>query len=271
MRVTGNLQVSFQVLKAIGNAPLDSANLQAAFDQTYVLNPPKLGPVPMPAQPPATAQQVLDLLISNVTSQVVRRMAHTKEQIDIKLPGGDLKRFRDKAKNGEWVSLYDDLDVMTEPGKPEDKANRRFLMGVAKEASAYNISDKEQARKELLAAVRHYEEASKIRADEKQYKESARRAEESILLLEGPTPNTQLLASGAAGDSSRSVGSSAEEAMTNDFVIQMAKKVSESFLINMIKGAKNPAFDVSQSGLLRLATEGVPEGVIKVMMDRAKK
>ena len=278
-RVTGNIQTVFQVIDVVTKKPMDSTPVESVFDRSYVIpQTPKLGGLGglvgnavTPVIP--TDAQVMDQLTTDITQRVTRRMAATKETIPLSLPDGDLKSQQDKVKNKQWVALYDELDVMKPPNSPEGQAQRQYWMGVAKEAQAYETQNRDDARKSLLTSVRHYQDAAKIQIDKPEYGDSARRAEESVVLLAGPSPDAATSGNSATlvSSNSNSKGvSSNSDTMTNDHVIQLVKSgMDAAFLVEIVNDAKSPNFDVSPNGLVRLSQEKVPTNVIQAMRKRA--
>jgi hypothetical protein len=276
-RVTGNIQTVFQVIDVVTRKPMDSTPVESVFDRSYVIpQTPKLGGLGglvgnavTPVIP--TDAQVMDQLTTDITQRVTRRMAATKETIPLSLPDGDLKSQQDKVKNKQWVALYDELDVMKQPNSPEGQAQRQFWMGVAKEAQAYESQNRDDARKSLLTSVRHYQEAAKIQIDKPEYGDSARRAEESVVLLAGPTPDGARNSATLVSSNATSSGvSSNSDTMTNDHVIQLVKSgMDQALLVEIVNDAKSPNFDVSPNGLVRLSQEKVPSNVIQAMRKRA--
>jgi hypothetical protein len=277
-RVAGNIQMGFQVIDAVSKKPMDSTTLEAVFDRSYLIpQTPKLGGLGGLVSNAVTPvipndAQVMEQLTTDITQRVTRRIASTKEVIPLSLPDGDLKSQQDKVKNKQWVALYDELDVMKPPNSPEGQAQRQYWMGVSKEAQAYETQNRDDARKSLLTSVRHYQEAAKIQVDKPEYGESARRAEESVVLLAGPTPDGTAGAPAtlvSSNGNSKGVSSNSDT-MTNDHVIQLVKSgMDAALLVEIVNDAKSPNFDVSPNGLVRLSQEKVPTTVIQAMRKRA--
>src|SRR5262249_23490569 len=111
---------------------------------------------------PPSNTDVLNILLDDIAAKVTRRIARTKGTLDFRLPGGALRAYNDKMRNKEWVALYDDLYTMKEPTAPEDRAERLHWLGISKEATAYDTKDATEARKALLDADRHYQDAAAV-------------------------------------------------------------------------------------------------------------
>jgi hypothetical protein len=279
-RVEGDLQVSFQALDAVTKEPLDSGNLQSVLQRNYyqISRGGLLAKIGDLAHQPLSEEKTFDLLVTNLILQITRRMAQTRETINVGRPDGELKKFRDKAQSRAWVSLYDDLSDMTVFKDDYEKSQREYWMGVAKEAEAYETADRAQARSELVVAARHYDQAFKLKPDESMYMESKHRAEESTVLLAGATPTatpTQVsdgAARPAGGNSGAlSAPGPGDDVMTNDVVIYLLNSgMTPDGVIKLIKDTEKTRFDVGFQALGRLSSSKVPDNVIQAMRERAK-
>jgi hypothetical protein len=276
--VVGTLQVSFQAVDGVTKQPLDSQNLQAVVERNYFTLPVRRGfggvlggALNLIPAPTMNEDQIFNALVENIMGQITRRIAQTSETIDVGEPGEPLKKFRPKAANKEWVSLYDDLDEFKP--KDDDKAEREYWLGVSKEAEAYETKDRAQARQSLVVASRHYGEAFKLKPDAFNYADSQHRAEESTILLAGANPNG---ATGVTSNTSRAVGpagatAGGEEILTNDSIIlAFSNKLPADLVLGLIKDAKKTQFDVTIVGLSRLSQAGVPANVLEAIREKAK-
>jgi hypothetical protein len=214
---TGKIEASYQAVEVGTDAPLDSENLQYAItEEGPKKNSGVLGGIlhrsigGCGTQAKTTANEARDDLVDGIVSQMAQRAAPFEETITVPVPGGKLEPLSALAMSQRWAKLLEEAEKADHLPKPEDDAYRRYLIGLANEALAYqdakDAADLEKARREdvtsekakqslaqeetdfndaqayLDKAAKAYKDAMQAKPGEKEFRSPDARMEEAVRL-----------------------------------------------------------------------------------------
>ena len=215
---TGKIETSYQAIDVSTNAPLDSQNLEFAITQQDPKKSGVLSAVPglkrassgCGTNAKGTQNEARDALVDGIVAQMAQRAAPFEETLTVPVPEGKLEPLSALARSQRWAKLLEDAEKMDPLSKPEDDAYRKYLVGLANEALAYqdtkDASDLETARagdtrsekaKQSIAqeakdfdeaqryldkAAKAYKDALQAKAGEKEFREPDARMEEAVKL-----------------------------------------------------------------------------------------
>jgi hypothetical protein len=210
---TGKLEVSYQAMDSSNQAPLDSENLVASIIQEEskqgggnswgsIFHVPSRGGTCGTAAKSST-HEAQDELVDGIVHQMGQRAAPTEEILTVKLPGRKLEPLSRLALAQRWKTLEEEAEKADKLPKPEDDAYRVYLIALAKEAQAYEITREsaasvegkrkdippEQAEAEFQKAQRLLDDARKLYKDaiqakpnEKEFQEPDNRMEKAVAI-----------------------------------------------------------------------------------------
>jgi len=197
---TGKIEASYQAVEVGTEAPLDSENLLHAISEEGVRSTTKLLSLHRPTggcgtQAKQTANEARDELVDGIVTEMSRRAAPFEESLVI---------------SQRWAKLLEDAEKMDPLPKAEDDAYRRYLIGLANEALAYqdakDAADLEKGRrgdvtsdkaKQAIAqegkdfneaqgyldkAAKAYKDAMEAKPGEKEFRSPDGRMEEAVRL-----------------------------------------------------------------------------------------
>ena len=281
------LSVSYKVTDAHRGASLDSGNLSFPFDKDYEEGH---------GAPERSA--LVGMAISNVSSQIARRLTPTAEQVGVLLPQGSLKELARLAEANLWDRYLEGLERLPRRPDREDESYRQFALGIAYEALGYRAEDTETALRYLEQASTHYNAAVEGNPGEKYFTQSydggfvgqffkgeramapmdrvrsalvqyQRLVELQQLQDEASTTVASTAGSKGTLDSSTG-GNPGSDALTNRSVIEMSQAgLPEDVILTAVKSAPSTAFDLSPTGLVELARGKVSHSVIQQLQTLA--
>jgi len=138
----GKIEVAYQAIDVATNTALDSENLEqtAGFDPTH--NTWK-DTIHLPNQKSAaegSENETRDQLVGGIVEQMARRIAPLAQPFEAQLPVGKLEPLSSLALSGRWGALEEQAEKMEKLPKPNDDAYRLYLVALAKEAQAYDLT-----------------------------------------------------------------------------------------------------------------------------------
>jgi hypothetical protein len=138
----GKIEVAYQAIDVATNTALDSENLEqtAGFDpaQTSLLDTFHMNKKKTAAE--GSENETRDQLVSGIVESMGKRIAPLDEPFEAPLPGGKLEPLSSLALSGRWGALQEQGEKMDKLPKPTDDAYRLYLIALAKEAQAYDLT-----------------------------------------------------------------------------------------------------------------------------------
>jgi hypothetical protein len=293
-RVTGKLDVSFQVKDAIGRL-LIAGDVEAAYDEEFniVGNSTSKGVkgsfnnafkhlkgVSSDEMNAPTDAELRSKLLLDAVQQIAEHIVNTNESIDVFLAKekGPMEGGDNVADRGLWERALETFKTASPASKPEEDAYRLYNVGVAYEALAYQADDDKEAMKYLDQAAIYYGKAIDAKPGEKYFVAPQKRIETAIAhykqLEEEKRPKPAPVVSenvppAAPGTPAKPAG---PKALTNTQVIAMIKSgMDDDTVIQAIRAAKAVDFDFTPTGQQQLSSSGVGAPVITAMKARAAK
>jgi hypothetical protein len=138
----GKIEVAYQAIDVATNTALDSENLTetAGYDpgapslmDTFHINKKKQAAE-------GSENETRDQLISDIVDSMARRIAPLDQPFEAPLPGGKLEPLSSLALSSRWGALEEQAEKMDKLPKPNDDAYRLYLIALAKEAQAYDLT-----------------------------------------------------------------------------------------------------------------------------------
>jgi hypothetical protein len=138
----GKIEVAYQAIDVATNTALDSENLvqTAGFDptQTSLMDTFHMNKKKTAAE--GSENETRDQLVSGIVESMGKRIAPLDEPFEAPLPGGKLEPLSSLALSGRWGALQEQGEKMDKLPKPTDDAYRLYLIALAKEAQAYDLT-----------------------------------------------------------------------------------------------------------------------------------
>jgi len=140
--VRGKIEVAYQAIDVNTNAALDSENLvqnvgydptQSGFLDTFHMNAKKQAAE-------GSENEARDQMIDGIVQSMARRIAPLDEPFDAPLPGKKLEPLSSLAIQHRWGDLEEQADKADKFPKPDDDSYRQYLVALAKEAEAYDLT-----------------------------------------------------------------------------------------------------------------------------------
>jgi hypothetical protein len=193
-KVTGALEVAYQVKDTRSGKVLDSDNLSAKYAkdfeegsnqaadqslQSKMMDPFKraVGKKTEDSSAPPTPIELRQTLIHQVVSQIAMTLVNTDQNVEIYLARGKLDSANKLAESRLWSRDLETLETMPALKTPKDDAYRLYNIAVAYEALAYQSDDRAAAKKFIEQAAINYGKAIDAKPDEKLFLEPQNRIE----------------------------------------------------------------------------------------------
>jgi hypothetical protein len=214
---------------------------------------------------PPTDVEWRDSLIEGMAKRIANEIVPI--ETDTVIPFPEDKQFaqlRAQAAMNHWGDVKEAAEKLSFQ-KPSDEGNRLYILGLSYEALAGEDSHApQQAEDSFNEASKDYRAASKLRPGDRDIQLAELRIEDAIdhylevqRYREAKTVTPPAPEKEASNDAD------------NDAVISMVKaKLPESVILNFIKTAPDPKFDVTQKGLIGLSTGGVSGTLIEAEQSR---
>jgi hypothetical protein len=220
--------------------------------------------------------------VSAAVNNLTNRLAPTREIVGVLLPKGTFEAAGAYADAGLWSKYQEALEKVPPLKNPQDEGYRQYALGVAYEAQGYSADDNDTTLKYLEQASIHYNNAVDANPKEgyftKPYSSvlfSSHNAEAPITRVSAALVQYQKLKefsdslaskSGSAKGAKGDLGAPADDAMTNQAVVDMVRAgLAEDVILTSIETAKNAAFDITPRGLIQLADGKVSKRIIQHM------
>jgi hypothetical protein len=230
----GKIEVAYQAMDVATDTALDSENLTktAGYDpnsSNSLLGSLHLSKSTQAAQ--GSENETRDQLVDGIVDLMARRIAPLDQPFEAPLPVGKLEPLSSLARSGRWGALEEQGEKMDKLPKPTDDAYRLYLVALAKEAQAYDLTreanDRDlgkrpdisatQAAADFKTAQKNLDEAGTIykqiiteNAKEKDFRAGDARTEEALAIYAKieryKTENAKAVAAKAALASSQAKG-----------------------------------------------------------------
>jgi hypothetical protein len=144
--IHGKIEVAYQALDVATNQALDSENLvqESGYDpksQSQLnLNPFKDMSNGKKRAAEGSENEAQDQMVDGIVAQMARRIAPLDEPFDAPLPTKKLEPLSALAMAHRWGALEEGADKMEKFPKPDEDAYREYLIALAKEAQAYDLT-----------------------------------------------------------------------------------------------------------------------------------
>jgi hypothetical protein len=285
----GLITVTFNAQDVRSSKSIAANTMTGKFDQQYPIQsaaPSKVNSVagmagilshiqPKPAaggdeasaNKPPTPIELRDMLVKNVSYQIVSHLVNTSEQVPVDLAVGGGLDDADKLMDQKlWTRALENLGTMTPFGQPAQDAYRLYNLGVVNEALGYQAEDVTQARKYLQEASIDYGKAIDAKPDEKYFLQPQTRIDTALAYYK--TLGDQAAASAQVASAAKAP---AADALSNADVIAMVDaKLDQGNILDTIKTASAVNFDLSAKGQIDLAKGKVNGTIIAAMKQKAR-
>lgn len=199
----GKIEVAYQALDVETNRALDSENLvqEVGYDPKAGLLDLNLNKKKMAAE--SSENEASDQMVDGIVSQMARRIAPLDEPFEAPLPGKKLEPISALAVAHRWGAVEEQAEKMDKFPKPDDDSYRQYLVALAKEAQAYDLTreandfdlgkrtditakqaddDFNNAQKYLDDAAEIYKEILTANPKEKEFRTGDTRTEEAVAI-----------------------------------------------------------------------------------------
>ena len=219
------------------------------------------------ANKPPTPIEQRDLLVKNVSYQIVSHLVNTSEQVPVELAVGAGLDEADKLMDQKlWTRAMEGLETMTPFAQPAQDAYRLYDLGVVNEALGYQAEDVAQARKYLQEASIDYGKAIDAKPDEKNFLQPQTRIDTALAYYK--TLGDQAAASAQVASAAKAP---AQDVLTNaDVIAMVAAKLDQGNILDTIKTASAVNFDLTAHGQIDLAKGNVNSVIITAMKQKAR-
>jgi hypothetical protein len=202
----GKIEVSYQAIDVFTHTALDSENLveTAGYQPSALPFSDVFNRSTKKVEAEGSVNECRDQLISEIVDDMAKRIAPTDEPFQAELPGGKkLEPLSNLALTHRWGALEEAAEKMDKFPKPEDDSYREYLIAIAKEAQAYDLTrdfndsisgkrtditpkdaddDFQRAQKLLDEAGAIYKEIIGENTKEKEFRPGDARTEEAIAI-----------------------------------------------------------------------------------------
>lgn len=223
-------------------------------------------------------------LLQEVSWKIAADLVPVKEPIRVML-----------AKNGPLKEGNKLLNTADDAGQPlpwdkaalmwsklnglssKDEAYRSFNLGLAYEAIAYQEPDLDRSQELLSKAASFYDRAIQLRHDEKYFSEPSARIQDALQSMprlkqlysnRGQVPQATLVLQ-TGGKTVATSNDDSQEVLTNSSIIDMTKAGLGSSVIMQKINSSRSNFKTSANDLIALKKAGVPDQVIRLMIEVA--
>jgi hypothetical protein len=234
---------------------------------SHIPQKPAAGGDEASANKPPTPIELRDMLVKNISYQIVSHLVNTSEQVPVDLAVGGGLDDADKLMDQRlWTRALENLETMTPFGQPAQDAYRLYDLGVANEALGYQAEDVVKARKYLQEASIDYGKAIDAKPDEKYFLQPQTRIDTALAYYK--TLGDQAAASAQVASAAKAP---AADALSNaDVIAMVAAKLDQGNILDTIKTASAVNFDLSAKGQIDLAKGNVNGAIIAAMKTKAR-
>jgi hypothetical protein len=138
----GKIEIAYQAIDVATHSALDSENLveTAGYQPTTVPFADVFNRSSKNLEAEGSENGCRDQLVDEIVDSMGKRIAPTDEPIEAQLPGRKLEPLSDLALAHRWGALEEGGEKMDKFPKPEDDSYREYLIALAKEAQAYDLT-----------------------------------------------------------------------------------------------------------------------------------
>lgn len=198
VRWTGSLNAAYRVLDQNGRVH-DAGNVDTTYDREFSSSSSGsvLGHLPFgmghnlltknassakTQGPPATQDQVKQILVKDVVSQIATKLGNTAQMIRVQVPGGEEHLDRAATFMGDklWSRASDELERAPLFTKPEDESYRQYDLGLVYEAIAYDSKSASEQRTNIFKAAEYYDKALELNPGQKYFVDTVARSKDAI-------------------------------------------------------------------------------------------
>lgn len=203
----GKIEVAYQAIDTATNSALDSEILTHEVGYNPTEQPKwtdiihKSGGTKKQEAAEASENEAEDQLIEGIVTKMGKRIAPLNEPFEAPLPGGKLESLSSLALSNRWGAVEEQAEKMDPLPKGADDTYRQYLVALAKEAQAYDLTreandrdlgkrsdiSRAQAEDDYKRAQKYLDEAGAIykqiiaaNSKEKEFRPGDARTEEAI-------------------------------------------------------------------------------------------
>jgi hypothetical protein len=139
----GKIEVAYQAINLSTNAALDSEILEdtAGYDPTKSSSFTTMLRIDKKqSAAEGSENETRDQLVSGIVELMAKRIAPLDHPFEAPLPGGKLEPLSALAQSNRWGALEDQAEKMEKLPKGTDDTYRLYLIALAKEAQAYDLT-----------------------------------------------------------------------------------------------------------------------------------
>jgi len=197
----GKIEVAYQAIDVATNQALDSENLvqEVGYDPKGGLLNFSLDKTKRAAE--GSENEARDQMVDGIVSQMARRIAPLDQPFEAPLPTKKLEPISALAVAHRWGAVEEQAEKMDKFPKPDEDSYRQYLVALAKEAQAYDLTreandfdlgkrsditqkqadeDFNRAQKYLDDAAEIYKEILTSNPKEKEFRAGDSRTEEAV-------------------------------------------------------------------------------------------
>ena len=263
--VTGKFDQQYPIQSAAPSKVNSVAGMAGIL--SHIQPKPAAGGDEASANKPPTPIELRDMLVKNISYQIVSHLVNTSEQVPVDLAVGGGLDDADKLMDQKlWTRALENLETMTPFGQPAQDAYRLYNLGVVNEALGYQAEDVTRARKYLQEASIDYGKAIAAKPDEKNFLQPQTRIDTALAYYK--TLGDQAAASAQVASAAKTP---AADVLTNaDVIAMVAAKLDQGNIIDTIKTSSAVNFDLSAHGQIDLAKGNVNSVIITAMKQKAR-
>ena len=263
--VTGKFDQQYPIQSAAPSKVNSVAGMAGIL--SHIQPKPAAGGDEASANKPPTPIELRDMLVKNISYQIVSHLVNTSEQVPVDLAVGGGLDDADKLMDQKlWTRALENLETMTPFGQPAQDAYRLYNLGVVNEALGYQAEDVTQARRYLQEASIDYGKAIDAKPDEKNFLQPQTRIDTALAYYK--TLGDQAAASAQVASAAKTP---AADVLTNaDVIAMVAAKLDQGNIIDTIKTSSAVNFDLSAHGQIDLAKGNVNSVIITAMKQKAR-
>jgi hypothetical protein len=138
----GKIEVAYQAIDVSTQTALDSENLveTAGYEPKSLPFADVFDRSTKKIEAEGSENECRDQLVTEIVESMAKRIAPTDEPFEAQLPGKKLEPLSDLARSHRWGALEEAAEKMDKFPKPEEDSYREYLVALAKEAQAYDLT-----------------------------------------------------------------------------------------------------------------------------------
>jgi len=138
----GKIEVAYQAIDEASNIALDSENLVTTAGQDPNQSPSRLSfrLDKKKTAAESSEDETRDQLVDGIVEEMGRRIAPLDQPFEAPLPGGKLEPISAMALSGRWGTMEEQADKADKLPKGNEDTYRLYLVALAKEAQAYELT-----------------------------------------------------------------------------------------------------------------------------------